>query len=113
MLHRPLFFRHTIFENILKGRLSMKIIVGGKEIHLVDRDVKLARKLVRKFLMTAKKKAEQNDAPTFFLTLLVVTYLVAHDYLTALTPKALALLLNAAYQTNENAQLMDSDSSKF
>lgn len=113
MLRRPLFFRHTILENILKGWISMKIIVGGKEINLVDRDVKLARKLVRKFLMTAKKKAEQNDAPTFFLTLLVVTYLIAHDYLTALTPKALALLLNAAYQTDENTQLNDMNGDAF
>jgi hypothetical protein len=83
----------------------LKIIIGSKEIKLVDRDVKLAKKLVNKFLKTAKEKAEGNNAPTFYFTLLTVMYLVAHDYISAVSPDTLALLLNAAYKNNERNEL--------
>ena len=79
----------------------MKIIIGGKEIELVDRDVKLAKKLLSKFLKTAKEKAEGNNAPTFYFTLLTVMYLMAHDYISAVSPETLALLLNAAHRNTE------------
>ncbi|MDR0287773.1 MAG: hypothetical protein LBI03_08760 [Clostridiales bacterium] len=79
----------------------MKIVVGGKEINLVDRDVKLAKKLVKKFLKTAKEKAEENGAPTFYFTLLTVMYLTAHDHITAVSPETMALLLNAAHANNK------------
>jgi len=76
----------------------MKIIVGGKEIRLVDRDVRLAKKLLKKFMKTAKAKAEANQAPTFYFTLMLVMYLTAYDHISALTPETLALLLNAAHK---------------
>lgn len=44
----------------------MKIVIGGKEVKLVDRDVKTAKKLCRRFLRTAKTKAEDAHAPTFY-----------------------------------------------
>jgi len=80
----------------------MKILIGGKEINLVDRDVQLAKKLVKKFMKTAKEKAEANDAPTFFFTLLTVMYLMAHDHITAVSPETLALLLNAAHENSKS-----------
>jgi len=80
----------------------MKMIIGGKEIKLVDRDVRLAKKLVKKFLKTAKEKAENNNAPTFYFTLLTVMYLMAHDHISAVSPETLALLLNAAYANTED-----------
>jgi|GEM_PF-3094465 len=81
----------------------MKIIVGGKEIRLVDRDVCLAKKILKKFMKTAKEKAEANQAPTFYFTLMLVMYLTAHDHISALTPETLALLLNAAHKnTTDN-----------
>ena len=82
----------------------MKLIIGGKEISLVDRDVKLAKKLVTKFLKTAKEKAEGNNAPTFYFTLLTVMYLMSHDYISAVSPETLALLLNAAHKNTESEQ---------
>jgi len=78
----------------------MKIIIDGKEINLVDRDVQLAKKLIKKFLGTAKEKAEGNGAPTFYFTLLTVMYLMAHDRLIATSPELLAILLNASYKNN-------------
>ena len=83
----------------------MKIVICGKEIKLVDRDVKVAKKLCRSFLKTAKQKAEDVHAPTFYLTLLVVMYLMANDYISAVTSDTLAVLLNAAYQNEENRSL--------
>lgn len=80
----------------------MKIVIGGKEVKLVDRDVKTAKKLCRRFLKTAKSKAEEAHAPTFYLTLLIVMYLMSNDYINAITPDTLAFLLNAAYQNEEN-----------
>jgi hypothetical protein len=82
----------------------MRIIIGGKEINLVDRDVKLAKKLVSKFLKTSKEKAEGNNAPTFYFTLLTVMYLMAHDYISAVSPETLALLLNAAHKNTESIE---------
>ena len=83
----------------------MKIIIGGEEINLVDRDVKLAKKLVKKFMKTAKEKAESNGAPTFYFTLLTVMYLMAHDHITAVSPETLSLLLNAAHTNNQKVEL--------
>jgi len=80
----------------------MKIIFGKKEINLVDRDVKLANRLCRKFLKTVRSKAEQKGAPTFYFTLLTVMYLMVHDCLNATSPDTLARLLNAAYRNEEN-----------
>ena len=80
----------------------MKIVIGGKEIKLVDRDVRVAKKLCRQFLKTAKGNAEEAHAPTFYLTLLVVMYLMANDYISAITPETLSLLLNAAYRNEKN-----------
>jgi len=79
----------------------MKIMIGGHEISLADRDVQLAKKLVKKFMKTAKEKAEANNAPTFYFTLLTVMYLIAHDHITAVSPETLALLLNAAHKNSE------------
>lgn len=80
----------------------MKIVIGGKEIRLVERDVKVAKKLCRRFLKTAKLKAEEAHAPTFYLTLLIVMYLMSNDYISAISPDTLSVLLNAAYQNEEN-----------
>ena len=80
----------------------MKIVIGGKEIKLVDRDVKVAKKLCRSFLKTAKSKAEEAHAPTFYLTLLVVMYLMSNDYISAISSDTLSVLLNAAYKNEEN-----------
>lgn len=82
----------------------MRIVIGGKEIRLVDRDVHVAKKLCRKFLKIAKEKAEEQQAPTFYLTLLVVMYLMSHDYISAITPETLSLLLNAAFKNDESHQ---------
>lgn len=82
----------------------MKIIIGGKEINLVDRDVQLAKKLVKKFLKTTKEKAEDNGAPTFYFTLLTVMYLMAQDRLIATSPELLAMLLNASYKNSETPE---------
>ena len=78
----------------------MKIVIGGKEIELVDRDVKLAKKLVLKFLKTTKEKAESNGAPTFYFTLLIVILLTANDRIGA-SPDLFEKLLNAAHNNNE------------
>ena len=86
----------------------MRIIIGGKDIHLVDRDVKLAKRLCRKFLKAAKDRAEAQGAPIFYFTLLVVMYLMANDYIRAITPETLSLLLNAAHQ-NESLRLDEID----
>lgn len=85
-----------------RGGIKLKIIIGGKEIKLVDRDVRTAKRLCRKFLKTAKSMAEERHAHTFYLTLLIVMYLIAHDYISAATPETVALLLNAAYKNEEN-----------
>lgn len=80
----------------------MRIVISGKEVNLVDRDVKVAKKLCRRFLKTAKQRAEEAHAPTFYLTLLVVMHLMANDYISAISSDTLAILLNASYQNEEN-----------
>ena len=79
----------------------MKIVIMGREINLVDRDVRLAKKLVRKFLKVTKEKAEGNGAPTFYITLLTVMFLMSHDLLSSMSPDLISMLLNAAYKNNE------------
>lgn len=83
----------------------MKIVIGGKEIKLVDRDVKVAKKLCRRFLRTAKQRAEDVHAPTFYLTLLIVMYLMANDYILSISSDTLSILLNAAYRNEKNRRL--------
>lgn len=73
----------------------MQIVVGKNRIKLVDKDVKIAKKIVRNFLEASRNHAEEQGAKTFYYTLLCVMYIMSHDLIESLTPEVLALILNA------------------
>lgn len=73
----------------------MQIVVGKNRIKLVDKDVKIAKKIVRNFLESSRNHAEEQGAKTFYYTLLCVMYIMSHDLIESLTPEVLALILNA------------------
>lgn len=73
----------------------MQVKFGDTMIHLVPKDVKLAKRLVRKFLSVSKTKADEYGAKTFYYTLLCVMYVMSHDLIENLSPEVLALILNA------------------
>lgn len=73
----------------------MQVKFGDTMIHLVPKDVKLAKRLVRKFLSASKTKADEYGAKTFYYTLLCVMYVMSHDLIENLSPEVLALILNA------------------
>ena len=79
----------------------MRIVIGKKEVHLVERDVKLARKLVTEFLNSVKNNAEEHDAPTLYMTTLIVMHLISKNQIDALTPESLRLLLEANYKGSQ------------
>ena len=86
----------------------MKLIIsGGKEkisVNLIDRDVKLSKQIMKKFLRVIKERAEEHKAPSFFYTFLIVAYVMVNDYIKNASPEALALILNAAYEESERGK---------
>lgn len=50
----------------------MQIVIGKKRIKLVDKDVKIAKKIVRNFLESSREHAEEQGAKTFYYTLLAL-----------------------------------------
>ena len=72
----------------------MKVILGNKEIKLVEADVKTSKKLIRDFLGQVKAQAEENELNTFYYTMLVVMYVMSNDLIDSLTPEVLATILN-------------------
>ena len=75
----------------------MRVIIGKKEIPLVERDVKLAREMITHFLDSVKKSANEHDAPTLYMTTLIVMHLMSKNQIEALTPESLELLMKANY----------------
>lgn len=84
----------------------MKVKMGGKIITLSDRDVKTAKKAVSHFLDTYRNAAEEQNAKTFIYTLLIVMNIMSTDYINTLSPEFLALILDAAAQTEEERKLV-------
>lgn len=79
----------------------MQIVIGKRRIKLVDKDVKIAKRIVRNFLESSREHAEEQGAKTFYYTLLCVMYIMSHDLIESLTPEVMALILNARAE-NEN-----------
>lgn len=79
----------------------MQIVIEKRRIKLVDKDVKIAKRIVRNFLESSRKHAEEQGAKTFYYTLLCVMYIISHDLIESLTPEVMALILNARAE-NEN-----------
>ena len=79
----------------------MQVVIGNQRIKLVDRDVKVAKKILRHFLKTSKERAVAKKATTFYYTLICVMYIMSHDLIESVTPEVLALILNARAE-NEN-----------
>lgn len=79
----------------------MKVVIDGKTIHLIDRDVKVAKQTIRHFLETSKKEAEKNGSSTYYYTLLVAMHLISADMINAYTPDVLAAILNIAAEHDE------------
>lgn len=73
----------------------MQIVIGKKRIKLVDSDVKVAKRILRNFLDSSRKHADEQGAKTFYYTLLCVMYVMSHDLIESLTPEVLAMILNA------------------
>lgn len=73
----------------------MQIVIGKQRIQLVDRDVKVAKKVLRNFLDSSREHADEHGAKTFYYTLLCVMYVMSHDLIESLTPEVLAMILNA------------------
>lgn len=81
----------------------MKLIIGGREVHLVESDVKAARKMITHFMTAVKANAEEHNAPTLYMTTLVLMHLMSKNQIEALTPETLQLLLDATYKGTQNS----------
>lgn len=73
----------------------MQVIIGGKRINLVDKDVKVAKRVLRNFLNVSKAESQKRGASTFYYTLICVMYVMSHDLIQSLSPEVLAFILNA------------------
>ena len=74
----------------------MKIIIGGKLISLIPRDVKIARELVNDFLKSVEKNAFEKNAPALFFTTLIMMHIKSQDEIKAITPETMQIILQAA-----------------
>ena len=81
----------------LVGEVEMRIVVGGKEIKLVEKDVKAARSMVSHFLESVKAHSTEYEAPTLYMTTLIVMHLMSKNQIDALTPESLKVLLDSNY----------------
>lgn len=74
----------------------MKVVIDGKTIKLIDRDVDVAKKTINHFLKTSKEEAEKKNATSYYYTLLICMHLMSTALIEALTPEILEMILNAA-----------------
>lgn len=88
----------------------MKIYIKDREIKLIPRDVKIAKKIILGFMNSVKTKSQKLNAPTFYYTFLLMMHLMSQDQINALTPDTMQLLLNGAYRSYENAQKKKNES---
>lgn len=79
----------------------MKVLLGDKEIRLVNEDVKMSKKLIREFLNAVQGKAEEKGFNTFYYTLIVVMYIMSNDLIDSLSPDVLAMILNHHADTQD------------
>ena len=82
----------------------MKVKIGKSVIRLVPSDVKIAKRLVRHFLSTAKEEADKRGAKTFYYSLVCVMYVMSYDLIQSLSPEVLALILNARAESHDKKQ---------
>lgn len=78
----------------------MQVVIGNSRIQLVDKDVKVAKRILRNFMNVSKEKAEEKGAATFYYTLLCVMYVMSHDLIESLSPEVMAMILNARAENN-------------
>ena len=71
----------------------MKIVVSGKEIALREKDVKVAKKVVRRFLQTVKHGTIENNMPTLYVTVLAVMKAKTNEMLMNLDANTLQKIL--------------------
>lgn len=76
----------------------MKLIIGGKEIALDDKEVILTRKAVNAFFDSMRAGAAKINTPTVYLTAVIVAYVKTKGILESITPEALQMLMDLAIQ---------------
>ncbi len=88
----------------------MKIIIGGEEVTLIPRDVKIARELVNDFMNSVEKHANDKKAPALFFTTLILMHLKSQDAIKAITPETMQVVLAAAEAGYRNSNKQDKKS---
>lgn len=73
----------------------MQVLIGDKRINLVDKDVKVAKRVLRNFLNVSKEASQKRGASTFYYTLICVMYVMSVDLIQSLGPDVMAFILNA------------------
>lgn len=75
---------------------AVKVMIGGKNVPLDDREVAVAKALIRHFLESVKMTAYGRNEPSLYVTSLIVMHLMSQNLLDAMTPESLKILLDAA-----------------
>ena len=79
----------------------MTVKIDGRYITLMDRDVKVAKEVIRKFIKISNDRAEEQGNYTFRFTLPLVMYLMSTEIVNSYGADTLAEILNAASNTDE------------
>ena len=82
----------------------MRIIVGKKEIVLVESDIKAAKEMIAHFTETVKEKCEEKQCPALYYTTLVLMHLMSRNMIDAITPESLEQILEANYRSHIRAK---------
>jgi hypothetical protein len=70
----------------------MKIIVGGTELSLDDREVIIAKKAINRLFAAMKKGGVRSGHPSLYLTAAVVMYVKSLDVITDVGPENINIL---------------------
>ena len=72
----------------------MKVIIGGKEIALKNKEVIIARKSLNLFIDTVRRGSAKMNCPSLYFTYLIIMYKKSQELLEALSPDSLQIIMD-------------------
>lgn len=72
----------------------MRINVKGKELVLNNDDVKICRKHVGQVIQDVKDVCEENRAPAFFFTFLIIMHVLSAEMLNSMDAEVIESVVN-------------------
>lgn len=72
----------------------MKITVKGRELHLDNREVKSAKRVVTRFMEGVNRTSKSQQQPTYYFTVLLMMHILSQDAIDHMDINSLAKVMN-------------------